>query len=396
MSSLRSFIRLELRFFTIILATLVFLGLFPRGSFDDVFLQKTGLIPYLEFRPGYPPIGKLPYYSAYVFFLQTSLHAIYVLLFNGITLFLLSISLYFCLLKVNKNKAVIVGLSILLMPSVIYLTFVYSRADALSVIFSLCVLYFFENPWLCGVFCGLGTLTKLYPAMFLLPLLLYHRGFKKKAVLLYSFTLTLLLVSLPFLLSDPLMYISVVLSHGLRGPSESIFALIDGYLGHTGFLHPTFDASFYSWQFATLYEPNSSDHFRYQWNIPILPYISLALQLASMIAVSWIARKKESRGEAIMLLSLAMFSYFAFSTFYNPIIHIPQICFLAIATSNWNKRTQLLTLTAFEAVNAIHSLVWFSPTFIFIGLTLPLSIAIMLRTILYLLVFLNFARRKGI
>jgi hypothetical protein len=395
-SSLRNIIQLELVTLTVILTVLIFLGLFPNVSFDDRFLQKTGMIPYFEFRPGYPPIGKLPYYYAYIFLFQTNLYAIYMLLINGITLFLLGISMYLCLLKVNKDIALMVSFSILLMPSVIYLVFVYSRADAISIFFLICALYSLENPWISGIFCGLGALTKLYPAILLIPLFIYYKKLWKKIVLLYSFILTFLIFSLPFLVLDPLMYVSTFISHMSRGPSETIFALADGYYGHTGFLHPTFDATFYSWQFATLYEPNSLDHFRYKWKIPVLPYVSIVLQLALMIGISLMAHNKENNKDSMRLISLAVFSYFAFSTFYNPIIHIPQICFLVVAISNWDKRIQILTLAAFETVNVFHTLIWFSTLFQHIGLMLPLLIVVILRTVLYIFVLFNFIRRKYI
>jgi len=282
------------------------------------------------------------------------------------------------------------------MPSVIYLTIVYSHADALALIFVLGALYFIENPWLCGVLCGIGALVKFYPAVLLLPLLIYYKGIKKKTILLYSFILTALLLSLPFLLLDPLMYVSVVTSHSLRGPSESIFSMIDGYFGHTGFLHPTFDATIYSWQFTTVYEPSSYDHFRYQWSIPVLPYISIGLQIFSIVIISWIARGRKDQKEAVMLISLSMFAYFAFSTFYNPIIHIVEICCLVLATLNWGKYAQLTILVAFETVNIFHSIIWFTPVFMSIGVMLPLSVAVILRAILYVTVFLNFARRRAI
>jgi len=393
---MRRFFQLGLLIFVLVLVVLVCLGFYPIIGFDDVFLQKTGLSPFVDLRPGYPPIGKLPYYSFFILFSQTSAYNISVFLFNGLTLFLSSVTLYFCVSKLNQRRALSLALVVLLMPSVIYLTFVYSRADALAIVFALSALYFLENPLLCGALCGVGALVKFYPAILLLPLVIYYKGVKKKVILLYSFILTVLLISLPFLLSDPLMYVSVVVSHSLRGPSESIFSIIDGYYGHTGFLHPTFDATIYAWQFATLYPPSPYDHFRYQWDISVLPYVSTGLQMFSVIVISWMARKRKDQKESMMLISLAMFSYFAFSTFYNPIIHLAQLCWLMLATVNWNKYTQMSTLAAFEAVNILHSLVWFTPVFLSIGVMLPLSLAVILRTILYIAVFLNFARRRTI
>ena len=192
------------------------------------------------------------------------------------------------------------------------------------------------------------------------------------------------------------MYASVALSNNSRGPSESIFSIIDGYFGHTGFLHPTFDATIYSWQFTAIYKPSPFDHFRYQWSIPVLPYISIGLQIFSIAIIGWVARRTKDHKEAIMLISLSMFAYFALSTFYNPIIEIALICWLMLATLNWSKRAQLSTLAAFEAVNIFHTIIWFTPVFISIGVMLPLSVAVILRTIMYIAVFLNFAKRRTI
>lgn len=396
MAIARKFIQAEIIYGSLLSVLMVLYGFLPNQGFDDIFLIGNGLFPFIDFRPGYPPLGKLLYHLLFRLFSSTIMYNLTTFMLNLAAFLFLGLALALCLSEIQPRRAIIVALTFLMMPSVIYFSITHAHADTLAVSTMFFALYFLDNPWVSGALCATGALIKFYPAFLILPLFIYYKGIKKKICLVYSFLLSILLLSIPFLLADPLMYLSVALSHTFRGPSESIFALVDGYHGHTGFLHPTFDAAFYSWQFATLYEPNSYDHFRYQWNIPILPYISLALQLASIIGISWIARKKESQREAMMLLSLAMFSYFAFSTFYNPIIHIPQICFLALATANWNKRTQILTLAAFEAANSLHSLVWFSPVFLFIGITLPMSIAIILRTILYAFVFLNFIRRKGL
>jgi hypothetical protein len=276
----------------------------------------------------------------------------------------------------------------------IYLTIVYSRADALAIAFLLCALYFVDSPWTCGVLISIGTLIKLYPAILLVPLMIYYKGIKNRVKLLYSFVLVFLLFSIPFLLIDPLMYTSVFLSHTLRGPSESIFSIIDGYYGHTGFLHPTFDASIYSWQFAIVYKPSPYDHFRYLWNFPVLPYMSLGLQIICLFGISWVAKTRQDKKESVMLISLAMFSYFALSTFYNPIIHLVQMSLLLLATLNWSERRQIIMVASFEAVNIFHSIVWFTPIFWFIGTQFPLTIAVVVRTALYIVVFSIFARGR--
>ncbi|MEM3695305.1 MAG: hypothetical protein QXJ11_05035 [Candidatus Bathyarchaeia archaeon] len=377
---------MELSAFAAIIVILLFLGFFPQTNFEDVFLQRNNLLPFIDFRSGYPPIARLPYYFLYITFSNSYAYNFILLFFNALTFFLMIFTMYVNVAKLSRERTLSIPLIITLMPSVIYFTLILAHGDTIAITFALLALYFFENPWLAGFFCGCGTLSKFYPVALLPPLIIYYKGLKRKVVLMYSFALTMLLISLPYLIADPLMYISVATSHLLRGPSESIFALIDGYFGHTGFMHPTFDGTLYSWQFATLYAPTYYDHFRYEWKFPILSYISLSLQFASLIGISFLARKAKDKKESLALISLAIFSYLAFSTFYNPLVHIPQICLLAIATMNWNKHKQIMTLIAFEIVNTIHSLVWYCPLFLQIGVMLPLSITIMLRFILYIFV----------
>jgi len=390
----RRFLQVELLYAVTLSAIMIFLGFLPVSSFDDVFMKETGLLPYIDFRPGYPPLGKSAYHFLYSLFSRTSVYSFFAFFFNLTALLLLSTALYLCISKLQPRRAFTLALLFMIMPSVIYFSVTHAHADTLAVAAMLFALYFIDHPWVCGALCGVGTLTKFYPASLLLPLLIYYKGVKKKVSLLYSFIFVVLLLSIPFLLADPLMYLSVAISHTLRGPSESIFSLIDGYYGHTGFLHPTFDATIYSWQFAAVYNQSSYDHFRYLWKIPALPYISLGLQMIFMITISWIAKKRKDQKESMMFISLAIFSYFAFSTFYNPIIHLIQIPFMVLATLNWDKRAQIGMIFAFETVNIVHSLVWFTPIFLYIGTQLPLALAVVLRTILYVAVFLNFAKRR--
>ncbi len=396
MPSLRRYVSIELALLLVALSFLALLGFYPQVGFDDVFLKKTDLLPFADFRPGYPPLGKLPYYSAFMFLSQLNLYTVFVLLWNWTALFVLGIILFLLAARLKRERAAYLVLMIVVMPSVLYFTVVYSRADALVLAFAIGALYFIDRPWLSGILIALGTLTKFYPVFLLIPLFIFYKGLRKKAALLYSFVLITLLVSIPFLLKDPLMYYSVVGSHGLRGPSESIFSIIDGYFGHTGFMHPTFDATIYSWQFSTIYQPSSLDHFMYQWKYPFLPYVALGLQLSALTGFGLLARRRKNQNESIMLISLAMFSYFAFSTFYNPTINLVEIGWITLATMNWNRYVQVVTLVSLEVANSFHSIVWFSSIFFFTGTLLPLTLAVIMRTVIYAFIFVNFARRKTI
>jgi len=392
MASLNRFVKAELIYLPTLMLILNLLGFCPFQGFDDIFLKRTGLLPFIDLRPGYPPLGKLPYYFFSVS-LSQNMYAFFTFIFNACAMFVFGIAVYLCISKINPKKAFILTFTILMMPTVIYFNLIHSHADSLALTSIALILYFIQNPVLCGVICGIGALVKYYPAILLIPLLIYYKKIKEKIMLLYCFISTLLLLSLPFLLSDPLMYISSVESHLMRGPSESIFSIIDGYYGHTGFLHPTFDATIYAWQFAALYNPSHDDHFRYKWNLPFLPYVSIMLQIFSIVVTSWAARKTGNPKKSIQLISLGLFSYFAFSTFYNPLVHFPQVFFLALATLSWSTNKQILILATFEIINLFHSLVWFSPFFSTVGVLLPLTFTVTFRTILYGLVFLNFAKR---
>lgn len=391
---IRVFLYAEILCLLIATAFFFLLGLFPKSAFDDVFMKNNRLLPYIDFRPGYPPLGKLPYYFLNLSFADT-IYSAYAFLFNLFSLLFMCLILYLCISKLAPNKAFTLALSILALPSVLYFTLIYAKADAFAMFFVLLALYFIENPWKCGIMCGIGALVKFHPALLLIPLLVRFKP-KKGAKLLYSFSSVVLLVSFPFLFWDPLMYASTYVGYFSRGPAESIFAVIDGYFGHTGFMHPTFDATIYSWQGSFPYSPSPLDHFSYKWSIPVLPYLSLTLQIASLITLSWFAKNRKDPKESVMLISLAMFSYFAFSTFYNPAIQVILIPYLILATLHWRKSLQIAMIAAFEVVNIVHSLLWFAPLFLNIGTMLPLSITITTRTALYGVVFLIFVWRRKI
>jgi len=231
---------------SILAALLPILGLLPSPSFDDLFMKKNGLFPYFDFRPGYPPLSKLPQYLMHALSAGAPSYSIMIFLVNLAGLSMLGIGLYLNINKSHPERANIMTLIVLAMPSVIYYTLVYSHADSFAMFAMLLAIYFVESAWLSGALTGVGVLLKLFPAALILPLIVYLNGLKKKVTLFYSFVLVVLVLSTPFLMNEPLMYVSVAFSYSLRGPAESVFSVIDGYFGHTGFVHPTFDAAIYS------------------------------------------------------------------------------------------------------------------------------------------------------
>ncbi len=393
---MRRFLLLLALHISILAALLPILGLLPSPSFDDIFMKENNLLPYFDFRPGYPPLSKLPQYFIHGLSAGSPSYSLLMFLVNLLGLSMVGIGLYLNISKAHPERASVMTLLVLAMPSVIYYTLVYSHADSFAIFAMLLAIYFVESAWLSGALTSVGVLLKLFPVVLILPLVVYLKGLKTKITLLYSFALVLLVVSTPFLLNDPLMYTSVAFSHFLRGPSESIFSVIDGYFGHTGFVHPTFDAAIYSWQYADVYAPSAYDHHRYQWHTPALSYISLALQVISLTYFGWIAKGKRGRKDVATPISLAVFSFFAFSTFFNPIIHVIQLPLLTLATLSWKRSAQIATITLFESLNVVHSIIWFSPVFWFIGTALPLLTVVCLRLVFYGAAFVMFSRKGNL
>jgi hypothetical protein len=324
--------------------------------FDDRFVAKNGLLHYVDFRPGYPPLGKLPYTLLYTIFNSAE----GILLYNIITLNVALIILY-KLLKgmTNQRRARILTLATALYPPLIWATIYSPHADIPALIWLLLSIYFTknENPIGVGVSCGLGFLTKVYNAILLLPAFMLFKGWGRM-VLLISFLATLFAVSAPFLALDPLMYVSTYAHHLFRGPSESLFALLDGYYSHTGFPHPTYEAAIYAWQFALVYTPSNLDHFRYAWNYPQLRYVSFALQTVFLLLFSLMV-VRTPRERALKVALLALLSFFAFSAFWNPIISIPFFILSALITLDAKIAHQIFVLMGFVMVDSLHYMVWF-------------------------------------
>jgi hypothetical protein len=329
--------------------------------YDDKFVVKNGLLHYVDFRPGYPPIGKLPYTYLY----EAFGNAESIFFYNLITLDLVLITLYKLLKGITNNRRarILTSITALYFP-LIWATFCLAHADVLALLWLILSVHFMttknKNPLAVGIFSGLGFLTKVYNAFLLFPAFILFKSGREKAVLLSSFLATVLTISAPFLALDPFMYISAYTHHLLRGPSESIFALLDGYLSHTGFLHPTYEAMIYAWQFASVYEPSNLDHFRYSWNYPQLRYVSFTLQAFFFCILSLTIMKMRYEVEVLKIISLSMLSYFVFSAFWSPIFSLPVfvLVLLTLATLNAKVAYQVSFLVIFIFVDSLHYLIW--------------------------------------
>jgi hypothetical protein len=359
----------------IVLLFLIFRPNLSSWLFDDRFVVASGLLYYVDFRPGYPPLGKLPY-----IFLNNSVEGI--LLYHLTTLDASLIMLYRLLKCITeRRRALILASTAAFYPPLLWASISIPHADLLALLWLLISIYFVTkwNPVGAGVFICLGFLTKLYNVILLLPALLLFRGWGRVALLSSSLA-TFFTISAPFLALDPLMYASTYTHHLLRGPSESLFALLDGYFSHTGFLHPTYEAAIYSWQFAAVYNPSSLDHFRYAWNYPQLRYVSLTLQIIFIILFSIMSITTNDRARMLKAALLALLSYFTFSAFWNPLIAIPFFTLIMLITVDLKMPHQILVLTGFFMIDVLHYLVWFPG--LLLDTRLSLLVVVVSRTIL--------------
>jgi hypothetical protein len=357
---------------------LLFLLLRPNPTlwlFDDRFVVRNELLYYVDFRPGYPPLGKLPY-----IFLHNNDEGI--LLYHLITYKVL-LAMVYKLLKciTDRRRTSILVSTVAFYPPLLLATLYIPHADLLALLWLLISIYFIikGNPVGVGVFISLGFLTKFYNIILLLPALLLFRGWGRVA-LLSSFLATFFTISAPFLVVDPLMYASTYTHHLYRGPSESLFALLDGYFSHTGFHHPTYEAAIYSWQFAALYNPSNLDHFRYAWNYPQLRYVSLTLQIMFITLFSLISITTNDRAKMLKAVLFASLSYFTFSAFWNPLIAIPFFVLIMLITLDLKMSHQMLVLAGFYMVDVLHYLVWFPG--LLLDTRLSLLVVVVLRAVL--------------
>lgn len=362
--------------------------------FDDAFVKSTGLFHYIDFRPGYPPLGKLPYTLIYNLFTDNLLEILLIM----INMIPLNITIYFLYSFLDNLlpplNAKVLTLIFALNPSILFSSIYSMHADFLALLFLLLGIYaIIEGKTLmAGVLCGLGFLTKVYPVILLFPTVItfYRKG--KSLVFLSAFLATVTTISAPFLALDPLMYLSVFTHHTLRGPSESIFALLDGYYSHTGFPHPTYEATIYSHQFALIHQPSRLDHFRYSWNTPYLRYISSLLQLLSILYFSLMASRVESKAERTVLTSITLITYFAFSSFWNPLVAIPVFLLTILATLRLEIKKQILLLAGFSCVDIFHHAIW-NWAYI-INLEFSLTMVVSLRAILLGITFFTASTLK--
>jgi len=353
--------------------------------FDDKYVLTNGLAHYVDFRPGYPPIGKLPYTYLY----KALGSAEIIILYNLVTANLTLIALYKLLKGIaSRRKAIALTSIVAFHPVFIWAIIFNPHADTLALFWLVLAIYFIRarRPLGTGLSIALGFLTKIYHAVLLIPALFLFKRWDR-IVLVSSFLLIVVLISAPYLVSDPLMYATTCLHHLSRGPSESIFALLDGYYSHTGFLHPTFEAMIYAWQFNAIYTPSNIDHFNYAWNNPHLRHISFILQVSYLLLFSILPSRIHHEVETTRAVALSMLSYFVFSPFWNPVIALPTLILLILATPHVKIAFNVLALICLAAIDLLHLATWSpaTPLGVHMGLlTVVTSRALLISMTLYM------------
>jgi len=366
--------------------------------FDDIFVSETGLTYYIDFRPGYPPLGKIYLLFANVRSIIPSISQSDIILFYN--LIAACVAAYFLYLILRDTSAWHRRLSLvfLALPTTLIAIIGYAHSDLFALLFFLGTIYFStvkNNYFMSGIMCALGTLTKIYPCILLPILLIILRKLEHRALLLASFTVTFLIVSFPFLMADPYMYGSTFIHHLSRGPCETIFSTMDGFIGHSGFPHPTYDATLYSWQFIATYEPSQLDHFVYLWKYPLLKVASTILSILFVLGFSFCAPKKSTQ-KRVILLSISAISFFAFSTFYNSTLELVLAPLIVLTTIDFQPLYTTLLLIGFEGVNIIHLTIWDQRLVhlwntAVLGTYFPLLVITVTRVLLYGVLFLSIA-----
>jgi hypothetical protein len=319
---------------------------------------KVNATPDVNFRSGYPPIGILPYFLLALISSDTKSYAYLSSIMNAVVMSFSMLFMYLSLREVYgkrvafKSAVLFAGL-----PS-IGLTAFYSN-DPIALLMIMIAIYFMvvkRNSALTGIFIGLGTMTKIYPILLAVPAFAFFKTKRDALRLTYSISASIFFVSLPFLVTDPFMYMSVFLHHTLRGPSDTIYALIEGFYGSTGFLHPDFDQFLYHWQVIQIYSPLPNDHAIYKWNNPVLPKALFPLQLVILGLCYTFLRKKNGKNGAIKGAGLTILSYILLSYVFSPQFVVFVIPLMSMSISGlWRK----ITLCAFmDAATEIQLLVW--------------------------------------
>jgi hypothetical protein len=347
------------------------------------YLDKHGAAPYIDVREGYPPLGFLIYEPLYCIFRDNAAAFAYSFkALNGTFLIATLFTLYLIMKEqYSEKRALKLSLYYAVLPSVIIAN-TYSN-DVIALLPAALAVYMMVNKKAlpCGVLLGLATLGKGFPALLLIPAFIAFTDLRDRIKLIGSTLLVLVFASLPFVLINPLTYLSTFTHVGSRGPWETIWAIGDGYYSHGGLLHPFFDKFFYHFNLLKMYPASHYDHAIYAWNFDQLPNVLTFLQVAAIIVISvaYLGRKKD----AIPLCGLLYISYMLFFKGYSTQFAVSTPFYVLLAATG----TPLLFLIPLEVSHIMQILAWnaqaFAPEFLRNEHLTMLVSAVVLRSIVF-------------
>jgi hypothetical protein len=349
------------------------------------YLDSHGATPYVDVREGYPPVGFLIYMPLYYAFENNEAAFSYGFrALNGSFLVATLYVLYLVAKSVTGQKRLKTAAYYAVLPSVVIAN-AYSN-DVIALLPAVIAVYIMQRkkPIWCGLFLGLATLSKGFPLLLLIPALLAFTDMRDKLKVLSTTLFVLVFVSLPFLVANPFTYISTFVHHGSRGPWETVWALIDSYNSHGGFLHPYLDKFFYHFNLLEVYPASPYDQAIYSWNIDLLPRMLTVCQIGivGILAASY----EELKTKTVALSGLLYISYMLFFQGYSTQFSVSTPLYLLLATMS-GTMSSLVFLVPLELSHMVQILSWnsqfFGPEFLR-DAHLPLLVfAIVLRTLVF-------------
>jgi hypothetical protein len=249
--------------------------------------------------------------------------------------------------------------------------------DNIPLFFLLVALYSLlrQRERLAGLALGLGFMVKVTPAL-LLPLGLRSlSGLSKKIGYLALAGLTAALISLPFLLTRPAVFLASFHSMVQRSSWETIWALMDGYFSYGLLPADRFDSTV---DFAT-----HSSHLPWLW-------ITIAFGLIYL----WLYTRRvdwQDRWVITAFAGLSVNLFFLYSKGYSPQMAVTLMPFIVLILPNLRGVTYLLLLTAIDFLEGTAYFIIFpEEQWLLAGTVLSRSALILALAIEYGLIFFSF------
>jgi hypothetical protein len=352
------------------------------------YLETKKELPFTDIREGYPPLGFLFYVPLYFLFKNNEYLFTYAFrIFNGILLIITFHLLHKILKKDSVTKSKYSYVYILL-PSVI-ISNSYSN-DIIALLPAVISIYMMlqNSAELTALFIGVATLGKGFPLVLVIPALIHFTDLRDRIKIISVIAVLLVVTSLPFMLINPLTYISTFQHHSSRGPWETIWALLEGYYSHGGFLHPFFDKYFYHSNLLKIYSPATFDHVIYSWNYNCLPII---VSILGKVTVIYITLKYYGKTESFLRLSgLVYISYILFFKGYSTQFSVSTQLFTLLASLS----SPLYFVIPLEIAHILQMFAWWNIPSLSVELIrnqhlFLIKISTILRTIIFSVLLIN-------